>query len=145
MNVEEYLKNRVDNQIEWFNKKSGAYKRYYNILRMLELVIAGLIPFLTGYVDLYILIKPTIGLMGVLVGLIAGILSLFKFQENWIQYRSACESLQSEKYLFQTNAAPYDTDQAFHIFVQKVESMLTGENRAWSQYTKSAGESGSKG
>lgn len=135
MDSNEYLTQRVDDQIDWYDRKSAGSQKAYKRLRVLEIALAGLIPFLTGYVEAWQgSVKFAIGLMGVVVAVIAGVLSLYKFQENWVQYRSTCESLRSEKFLYQTQSAPYNTDQAFPLFVQKVETLLSKETSAWSQY-----------
>ncbi len=38
--------------------------------------------------------------IGALVAVIEGAQQLYKFQENWISYRSTCEALRHERYLY---------------------------------------------
>lgn len=134
MNAQEYLADRVDDQISWYDYKSRRNKRAYQWLRVLEICAAGLIPFLTGYVDDQDgRMKFTIGLLGVMVAVVAGILALFKLQENWLQYRATCEALKHEKFCFLTQAPPYDTAQSFSIFVQRIENIISQENSNWVQ------------
>ena len=51
-----------------------------------------------------------------------------------IKYRTACESLKQEKYLFLTNTPPYhmDGDENQQLFVQRVETLVSKEIINWS-------------
>ena len=47
------------------------------------------------------------GGLGVLITGIEGMLHLNQYQQNWINYRSTCEALKHEKYIYLHKAAPY--------------------------------------
>ena len=78
-----------------------------------------------------------VGLAGVAVAVISGLLALNQYQENWIEYRTTCESLRHHKYRFLTKADPYGGDDALHNLVDNVESLVSKENTHWSEYIKS--------
>jgi hypothetical protein len=80
------------------------------------------------------------GILGAAVVIIASFVSLNQYQENWIQYRATCETLRHEKYLFLTHTEPYNSDNPFPLFVQRIESLISKENTAWSQYMRSGAE-----
>lgn len=128
----EYIEQRVDAQINWYDRKSQTNQRAYKWLRVYEITAAAMIPFLSGYSDRSE-VKFSVGLIGVTIAIVSGALALYHLQENWVQYRSASEALKSEKYLYLTQAPPYDTDQAFELFVQKVEALISKENSGWQQ------------
>ncbi len=135
MDEEKYLEDRIDDQISWYDRKSMWNKRYYNILRIIELTLGVSIPFLVNFIDSpgsYI--KIVIGIFGVLVALIIGLHALFKFQENALQYRTTCETLKHEKYKFLTKVEPYSRKNAFQYLVQNVENLISKENSSWAQY-----------
>jgi len=136
MNQEEYFEARLDNQIDWYDRKSGWNQRWYKRLQVLLIVASATIPFLSGYVpdgpDISS-IKIMIGLLGLIVAAIAAILGLYNFQENWIKYRATCESLKKEKFKFLTQVSPYDDDNAFALLVEHVEDLISKENTDWSQ------------
>lgn len=135
MTSEEYLSQRIDDQIGWYDRKSAHCQRMYKRLRAYEIVAAGLIPFLTGYVDLYSgKVKFTVGLLGASVAAVSGLLFLHKYQENWVKYRSTAEALRSEKVLYLTQSPPYQGADAFLLFVQKAESIFANETGNWAQY-----------
>src|SRR5512134_3113421 len=135
MNADEYLKERVDDQIQWLNEKSGLNQRWFKQLRCVEIVLGCSIALLVSYANIHAAIKVTAGLFGVAVAAIGGLLSLYRFQENWIEYRMAAENLMREKFLFLTQAPPYDGAGAFQSLVARVETILGAENAKWAQTT----------
>ncbi|MGH7808100.1 MAG: DUF4231 domain-containing protein [Thermodesulfobacteriota bacterium] len=137
MSEDDYLKDRLEDQIRWYDKKSQCNQKLYKVLRGVEIGAAALIPLLIGYVTQdSVCLKITVGAFGVLVAIIAGLLSLGRFQELWIEYRVTCESLKHEKYLFLTKTDPYDEDNPFPLLVKRVESLISREYTNWAQYMK---------
>ena len=130
---EDYIDQRLDDQIGWYDRKSGTNQRWFKRLRFAEIVAAATIPFLSGFVDDSFPIKIAIGALGVVVAVIASLLGLLQLQERWIEYRATAESLRREKFLFLTQTEPYDKDDAFHLLVQRVEALLSKENIGWAQ------------
>ena len=138
MNPEEYIKDRVDEQVEWYDRKSTSNQRWFRRLRIVEIIAAALIPFLAVYGD-WQLLKFVVALLGLMIAVIAGALALFQFQENWTNYRNTCESLKQEKFLFLTKTEPYHQADPFALFVQRVEAMLSKEHSAWAQNIRATG------
>ncbi|MGK0343460.1 MAG: hypothetical protein ACJAXW_004023 [Candidatus Azotimanducaceae bacterium] len=135
---EEYLEQRLDDQLDWYDRKSSWNQKWYKRLQLILLVSAATITFLSGFpgevtesgIDW---VNITIGLLGVVMTAIAAGLGLYNFQENWIKYRTTSESLQKEKYKFLTGVSPYDGDNAFKLLVEHVEGLISKENSDWSQ------------
>jgi len=137
MDEETYLKERLEDQINWCDKKSQLNQKLFKWLRIIEIVAAVLIPFLAGYISQSVSkIKFVIGLLGVIVGVIAGVVSLCKFHEHWIEYRTTSETLKHHKYLFLTKSSPYDDENAFNVLVENVESFISKENSNWQNLQK---------
>ena len=130
---EEYIEQRLNDQIGWYDRKSTANQRWFNRLRFAEIVAAATIPFLSGFADKSSSIKIAIGALGVFVAVIASVLGLLQLQVRWMQYRATAELLRKEKFLFLTQTDPYNKDDAFHLFVQRVEALLSKENSEWAQ------------
>ena len=133
MAPEEYIEQRLNDQIVWYDRKSGTNQRWFKRLRFAEIVAAAIIPFLSGFAGNSLPIKIAIGALGVLVAVVASLLGLLQLQVHWIEYRATAESLRREKFLFLTQTEPYDTDNAFHLLVQRVEALLSKENTDWTQ------------
>lgn len=127
-----YLEQRVRVQIGWYDGKSRWNQRWFKRLRVVEIVAAAMIPFLTAVPDVTSM-KYLIGSLGVLITVIAGVLALFQFQERWTEYRMTSESLNRERFLFLTRAEPYTGADGFSIFVQRVETLISKENSGWAQ------------
>jgi hypothetical protein len=138
MTEDEFLKQRVDDQIGWYDKKSQWNQKWYKWLRIIEILAAMAIPFLTGYITPECTcMKIIVGLLGLVIAIITAVVSLYHFQENWIEYRTTCESLRHEKFLFLTKTEPYNIVEPFALFVQRIESLISTENTKWSQLIKS--------
>ncbi len=133
MDQNEYIKNRLDDQIDWYDRKSQWNQTMFKRLRIFEFVAAASIPFLTAYIE-FSFIKFTIGLLGLLIAVITSVITLYKFQENWVEYRTTCETLKHEKFLFETGVEPYNIKEAFTLLVQRVEGLISKENSKWAQY-----------
>jgi hypothetical protein len=136
LDTEQYIKERVDSQIEWFSTRSGSNQARFKQLRLAEIILASVIPLLTAYADKALPLKVIAGAVGVLVAIIAGTLALYKYQENWIHYRTNAETLTREKMLFLTRSGPYAGDGTFQEFVKRIESILGSENSQWAEAAK---------
>ena len=133
MAPDEYIEQRLNDQIVWYDRKSSANQSWFKRLRFAEIVAAAIIPFLSGFAGNSLPIKIAIGALGVLVAVVASLLGLLQLQVHWIEYRATAESLRREKFLFLTQTEPYDKDDAFHLLVQRVEALLSKENTDWTQ------------
>jgi hypothetical protein len=121
---------RLEDQIQWYDAKSLYYQRWFKRIKILEITSAALIPLLASSN----IPKSTwiIGGLGVLITVLEGILHLNHYQENWIAYRSTCESLKHEKYLFLGGASPYSgAPNARALLAERVESMVSQEHAKW--------------
>lgn len=134
MTEEEYIETRLDDQISWYSRKSQWNQKWYKRLRLIEILCAALIPFIAGIGESFPYYKLIVGLLGIIIAVSAGAMSIYKFHENWIQYRTTAETLKHEKYLYLTKCPPYDSDNAFCKLVQRVESLISKEHSEWLRY-----------
>ena len=135
-NEKEYFHTRVNDQIKWYDKKSATNKRWFLRMKITEVIMALFIPFLTGYItDKTLELKIIVGFLGIIVAAIAGLITLIKFQENWIEYRTVAESLKLEKYLYLSKAGPYKNGHdAYPLFVERFESLISTSTKKWVDY-----------
>ena len=136
MNEKEYIEQRLKDQINWYDNKSQFNQKWFKRLRILEIVSAALIPFLAGIGATTPYYQLIIGILGVVIAVSAGASSIYKFHENWIEYRTTAETLKHELYLFDTKCPPYDGDDAFCKLTQRIESLISKENTRWSRHTE---------
>lgn len=130
---EEYIKTRLDEQITWYSRKSSQNQRMHKRLQLLIVISSTSIPFLSAYSSEYSIFQIIVGIIGVMVAALTAINSLYKYQENWISYRSIAESLKQQKFLYLTGTDPYHETHAFHMLVQQVEMLISKENSTWTQ------------
>ena len=136
MKEDEYLKNRLEHQLAWYSKESQHNQKWFKRLRLVEIISATLIPFLSGMGDKISYSPWLIGGLGVLIAVAAATSTLFKYHENWIEYRTTAEQLKHEKFIYLTNTKPYETEEKFGLLVERVEALISKENSAWAATTK---------
>ena len=142
MNEQEYIEQRLDNQQTWYENKSAWNQSWYKRLRMVEVVLAAGIPFVSSLIgkfpDSPNVVPIIVSMIAFLIAATSALLALYRFQDNWLQYRSTAEQLKREKFLFLTKNQPYDGQDAFHVLVDNVERILGVENSTWREQIKSA-------
>jgi len=123
---------RLEEQINWYDRKSAKQKRYFNVLKIVTIVAAATIPLLTT-VPIEVKLSQTItAALGAAIVVIEGIQQLYQLQTNWILYRSTCESLRHEKYLYLGHAGPYAVAQDAHaLLAERIESLVSQEHAKW--------------
>ena len=135
MNSEEfaYIKDRLEPQIDYFDKSATRNKKYYetlksisvmcSVLTTLAIAIAFVFSHYTIYIGIFALISSTI------------VLGTYQWEEfrnygaKWEKFRLVAEQLKSEKYLFLNNSGRY-TDETQNekqqLFVNTIENILRG-------------------
>lgn len=124
---------RLKDQITWYDNKSGLNKKCFYSFKVVEVVLAALLPLLSG------LNVPSIyfGIMGIAIVIIEGILNLFNFHQNWMTYRSTCEYLKHEKYLYEAKSGPYkDIVDPPSLLAERIEEIVSQEHAKWISETK---------
>jgi hypothetical protein len=94
---------------------------------MVVILAAALIPFLVGLVPRWL-----IGDLGVLIAVIEGLQQMNQYHPNWITYRSTCEALKHEKFLYLAKAGPYAAATDAHgLLAERIESLVSQEHAKW--------------
>jgi len=132
--IEGYLKERVDNQLDYFDasaiRNQKAYKRLKttaiscNILTTMTIAIAFTVP--QEY-------KVLMGILALILSTI--VLATYQIEEfqsfgsKWERFRLVAEQLKSEKLMFLNQAGPYSTEDEVNrkkLLVETVESIIRG-------------------
>ena len=119
---------RLEEQIAWYDNKSTYNQKWHKTLKVIELVTASVIPLSAGLGW-----SPYItGGLGVIVAVLLGLQSLNQFHLNWTTFRSTCEELKHEKYLWLAKAGPYaNIDSPDTLLAERVESLVSREHSKW--------------
>ena len=133
MDINEYISTRLDPQIEWYDEKSVHAQKRYKQFQVVEIILAAFIPLLSGYTSLCDLIPIIIGILGAIIVIIESVTKLYKYHENWIQYRSPCKIFHYQNHLFLTLSFPKipKAETVENIFIKNVEEIMSAENRHW--------------
>jgi hypothetical protein len=126
---------RLEDQIAWYGQKSIENQRWFKRLKVAQIVAAAFIPFAAGIsAPVYLT-----GGLGVFIVILEGLQSLNQYQHNWITYRSTCEELKHEKYLWLAKAGPYlNVDNPDALFAERIESLISREHAKWVSERKKA-------
>lgn len=134
MDEQTYLKERLDNQINWYSSKSSEAQSWYKRLKFADNLLALLIVPISYYSDSCWWFKYAGIVAGILIALSNFFQSMNKYHENWIQYRSTAEILKHERYLYLTRSGGYaNSPNAFNELVERCESIISSENIDWAQ------------
>lgn len=123
---------RLEDQIRWYDGKSSFNQKSYRRLKVCTMAAAALIPVLANIniKDSY-WPQVTAGL-GVLIVILEGLQQIYQFHSNWISYRSTCEALRHEKFLYLANAGPYaKADDRNVLLAEQIESLVSQEHAKW--------------
>jgi Protein of unknown function (DUF4231) len=128
---------RVSDQIEWYDRKSQYNQRWFKRLKICQIVTAAAIPVAAGASAPVWLV----GGAGALIVVLEGLQQLQQYQQNWTTYRATCERLKHEQFLFASHAGPYgaapDPDA---LLAERVESLVSQEHAAWVSQQQEAGK-----
>jgi len=135
----EPLWERLQGQIDWYDRKAKTNQRAYKVSKISIIVLAILIPvfaeygFIPGFGDTRAFL---VGAAAGAIVLLEGLQVLNKWQENWILYRATCEGLRNEQHLFAEKAGPYaglKPDAANRLLAERTSSLVRAEHGKWSQ------------
>lgn len=130
---EKYLEERYRDQVAWYSKKSRWNNKLYDRFQWSVIILASLTPVLVVVGEGWS--QWLAAGVAVLVAIFTGALKAFKYQENWINYRTTSETLKKEIYYFEADIQGYDhfinAEDKYSLFVQRVENLLSRENTLW--------------
>jgi hypothetical protein len=122
-----YLKERYEDQVNWYDSKSILYKRLNYIFQVSTIVIGPIVPIL-ALLDF----KWETVLLSAMMAILIEILNFGKFEEKWHSYRTTCETLKKEKHYYQQKVNEYrDATDPEGLFVERVESLISREHTKW--------------
>jgi hypothetical protein len=128
---------RLEEQIEWYDRKSGSAQRWFKRLKIAQIVTAAAIPVMAGNS------APAwlVGGAGALIVVLEGLQQLQQYQQNWASYRATCERLKHERFLFMAQAGPYATSaEPEALLAERVEGLVSQEHAAWVSQQKEVGQ-----
>ena len=120
---------RLDDQIKWYDSRSATNQKWFKVLKVIVIASAALVAFVSAlpHVPAW---GP--GALGVVIAIAEGLQQVNQYHANWIAYRSTCETLKHEKYLFLGNAGPYPrAGDPQALLAERIESLVSQEHAKW--------------
>ena len=133
-NFEQYVKERYTRQVDWYDGKATENQKKYRVMQWSIIVLAALTPVL-----IELRLRGSYGHLptatSAVVAIVTAGLKTFKYQENWINYRTTCETLRKEYHYYNAVIGEYQElergEKRRGLFVSRVESLISRENTMW--------------
>jgi Protein of unknown function (DUF4231) len=131
---------RLEDQIGWYDRKSNNNQRTFKWMKVVEIGAAALVPLFAGF-----RLSWVAGGLGATIAILEGLQQLNQYHFNWISYRSTCESLKHEKYLYLGKAGPYAAAANPHMLLaERIESLVSQEHAKWASGQEQAAKAAEK-
>ena len=118
----------LDGQVAWYDAKAQHNQRWFKLLKICQIVLAAAIPVAAAAS------APDwlLGGGGGLIVILEGIQQLQQYQQNWTSYRSTCERLRHERFLFEARGGPYAVARdAAALLTERVDGIVSKEHAEW--------------
>lgn len=139
-NIEQYIKDRLDQYRDWYDSKAVTAKKRYLNSRIWSAISAVLVPIITnislpeltlcnGFI---IDISKTLAtILSTIVALLIALEGVLHYREQWKNYRTTEQYLTAQKNIFLNKVGDYkplSKEEAFELLVDRVEQAITEEN-----------------
>jgi hypothetical protein len=127
---ETYIKNRYAPELSYYEYNAKKNKQRYQIAQIIVIISSVITPILIA------LNRPILQIIALfssgIVTIVTSMLGVFKFHENWINYRTVAESLKKEKNFYDTKNCEYEAAiDPEKLFVLRTENLISREHSAW--------------
>jgi len=123
---------RLESQINWYQSKSNKNRKIFKLMKFFQITMAILIPVIV-HMDLPIT-KWVISILGALIAIFESVQYMNQYEATWISHRVIAERLKREKFLFLSNAGPYQSVEEIENLTQlaeRVEELISIEQPNW--------------
>jgi hypothetical protein len=128
-----YLKERYEDQMNYYDKNSGKNQKKYRRFQWILIVLSALTPVLAALDGKFIDLQLPVVIISALVAILTTGLKTFQYQELWVNYRATHEQLKPEIYYYNFNVGPYGETgiDKEALFISRIESILDKEHQGW--------------
>lgn len=126
----EKLQKRVGNSLNWFIKKAVIYKRCYytfastSIITPIVLTILNSVESSTFIANNF---KQYSAVLATITTVASSLLALFRFKDQWQEYRQTAEIIKAELMKFQMKSGEY-AKQDIKVLGDKIEAIIAQSN-----------------
>ncbi len=146
MDPANYLEERVEDQLRYYEKSANKAKRVYTRIQIAIIVLGLLVPVVVNIptdwnngVELDLAIRIAVTIMSLALAILNGVSNFRKYGDLWLSYRMTEELLKHEKFLFLARAGKYsEAETAYSEFAQTIESILSAEHNKFRSLVEDA-------
>ncbi|MEV8627659.1 DUF4231 domain-containing protein [Streptomyces sp. NPDC051079] len=131
MTPQGYVETRLAQYQEWYDRKATKMKAMHLRMRTVSVVGGALVPVLVNLDLGFARITATV--LSLVVVASVSLESVYRYREQWKNYRSTEQLLGHERVYFAARVGPYhrlSERDAFTTLVARVEKAIAGENSA---------------
>ena len=130
-----YIEGRFKNQEIFYNSNSNICMIIYAFIQIIQIFLASMIPLVLGDAPVLSFFgvdgNRVAAVFGVVIAIVSSINSQFQFQRTWLRFRSICERMKNEKYLYLNRVDPYKDENSLGKFVERIEEMDAKATQDW--------------
>ncbi|MCB9763991.1 MAG: DUF4231 domain-containing protein [Alphaproteobacteria bacterium] len=125
----DYIRDRLDERVAWYTRASEAALRRSRRLQVLNLVAATAVSVTVALdlTDFRRIPNYTPAIFGTIAAVCSALLTRFDWQAAAIRRRVAAFSLQRERWLFLTQAGPFEGGPDPRLLVERCEEIIAAE------------------
>ncbi len=130
----DYIQLRLLKQINYYKKASKRLQKEYYICSIANTVFMAAVPIILMLPDSITWAKYVSAIISAIAAVLSSVLLIKRTKDNWIEYRSTREALESELAAFKSKAAAYQSNnykQRFVLFVERCERIMQAEREGW--------------
>ncbi|MEV7563928.1 DUF4231 domain-containing protein [Streptomyces tanashiensis] len=131
MTPQRYMETRLAQYQDWYDGKATRMKAMHLRMRTVSVVGGSLVPVFVN-LDLGFA-RVTATVLSVVVVAAVSLESVYRYREQWKNYRSTEQLLGHERVYFEAKVGPYrdlGRREAFSVLVARVEKAIANENSA---------------
>lgn len=119
---------RLEDQITWYEQNSQNNKRFYKCLKAWTIFVAAAVPLTAacGVKD-----PRFAALLAASIAMVEGLQHLNQYHSNWLLFRTTCEALKHEKFLYLGGVGAYAAPNGAVQLAERVETLVAQEAAKW--------------
>jgi len=124
-----YAFNLANESYQWYHVAAIRSRRNHRISSIVVLIVAAAIP-VSAAISPKNSIVPAV--MGAIIVIVSGLHSIFHWEENYLRFSGARETVEAERRLYRTKASPYNQPETRdQLLAAKITSIEQQEMAGW--------------
>ena len=138
MDIETYLTERVEDQIDYFDSNAIRNQKRYKFFKVAAIICNVLTTLTIALALTFITHLKFMGIAALILSTIVlatyQIEEFYNFGAKWEKFRLVAERIKSEQYLFLNSVGTYssiDADEKERLFIKTIESIIQGTDTSY--------------